>query len=114
MPSDLADVCRLFENPEELETVELILRHCPRLQNSNLGWLDSKFLSELGDVSDCGLENLSFEKRWHFSALTSFISPFYNQFIKVAILSGFGMCHVVKETIDEGPILLKLGMLFLF
>lgn len=55
---DSCDLCRLCDDTEEIKTVEQILCHCPRLQNSRLRWLASRFVGELGDVSGCVLENL--------------------------------------------------------
>lgn len=34
--SDLSDLCRFGDEPEEIKTVEHILFHSPRLQNSRL------------------------------------------------------------------------------
>ncbi|KNC24727.1 hypothetical protein FF38_05433 [Lucilia cuprina] len=46
------DFCRLCEDEEELETVEHILCHCPRLQSLRLKWLAKGFHDELGDLID--------------------------------------------------------------
>ncbi|KAI8119285.1 hypothetical protein CVS40_9192 [Lucilia cuprina] len=52
------DFCRLCEDEEELETVEHILCHCPRLQSLRLKWLGKSFHDELGDVAGCNLGDI--------------------------------------------------------
>ncbi|XP_037826889.1 uncharacterized protein LOC119614856 [Lucilia sericata] len=52
------DFCRLCEDEEELETVEHILCHCPRLQSLRLKWLGKGFHDELGDVAGCNLGDI--------------------------------------------------------
>lgn len=56
LSAKLSDFCRLCEDVEELESIDNILCHCPRLKERRFKWIARRFIDELHDILDISFE----------------------------------------------------------